>query len=138
MGDVLIHRGSISHEGCPVTDGTRYVLVGFVQSDDGTCTRNSNGDSELVLKTVERFPLGMIVEVDEGDEVSRAVVADISIKGAASEVGIQKGDCIRGVILSDAEFIEFDGESFNQIMKILVNRKEFGSIQMVVERWCSE
>merc|ERR1712224_471901 len=61
-GDVLMHRGNLLHEGCPVSKGVRYVLVGFVQSDSDSgrdrVTINRNGNSELLLKTVETFPLG--------------------------------------------------------------------------------
>ena len=135
MGEVLIHRGSILHEGCPVTKGTRYVLVGFVQSDD-SCARNSNGESELLLKTVQSFPLGMVVEVDEGDEISCVTIADVLEEGAASAADIRKGDCVRGIILPGEEFLEFDGKSFDQVMEILVSRKGLGSLQMAVERWC--
>lgn len=139
MGDVLMHRGSILHEGCPVTDGARYVLVGFVQSDDDSfsgCISNENMDSELLLKTVKHFPLGMVVEVDEGDEVSCATVADVLREGAATVAGIRQGDCIRGILTSNTDFISFDGKDFDEVMEILVGRKGFGPLQMVVERWC--
>lgn len=140
MGDVLMHRGSILHEGCPVTDGARYVLVGFVQSDDasGVCIRNANGNSELLLKTVNSFPLGMVVEVDEGDEFSCATVADVLEEGAANAAGLQRGDCIRGLLIPNKKFIGFDGKTFDEVMELLVGRKGFGPLQMVVERWCEE
>ena len=118
-----------------MTKGTRYVLVGFVQSDD-SCARNSNGESELLLKTVQSFPLGMVVEVDEGDEISCVTIADVLEEGAASAADIRKGDCVRGIILPGEEFLEFDGKSFDQVMEILVSRKGLGSLQMAVERWC--
>jgi hypothetical protein len=142
MGDVLMHRGSILHEGCPVTQGVRYVLVGFVQCDDDddswNCRRNSNGESELLLKTIESFPLGIVVEVDDGDERRCATIVGVSGGGAASAADIQKGDCARGIILPGEDFVDFDGKTFDQVMEILASRKGHGPVQMVVERWCSE
>ena len=149
LGDVLMHRGSILHEGCPVTDGARYVLVGFVQSaEDDNGNGNGNvqnknlnaGDkrSELLLKHLETFPLGMVVEVDEGDEIRCATIVDVLGEGGASAAGIQRGDCIRGILASEPddsiELIGFDGKSFDEVMEILVELS--GSVQMVIERWC--
>lgn len=150
LGDVLMHRGSILHEGCPVTDGARYVLVGFVQSDEDD-NGNGNGNvqnknlnagdkrSELLLKHLETFPLGMVVEVDEGDEIRCATIVDVLGEGGASAAGLQRGDCIRGILASEPddsiELIGFDGKSFDEVMEILVELS--GSVQMVVERWCS-
>jgi hypothetical protein len=153
-GDVLMHRGNVLHEGCPVVKGTRYVLVGFVQSDNDESHDNSPSKekSELLLKTIDNFPLGLVIEVDEGDEITCAMIANVVENGSASKAGIQKGDCIRGIILSDnattttaasssttnCNFLEFDGKSFDQVMDDLISRKEFNHVQMVIERWCSE
>ena len=30
QGEILLHRGDLRHAGMPVTKGTRYILVGFV------------------------------------------------------------------------------------------------------------
>jgi len=135
---VLIHRGSVLHEGCPVRHGTRYVLVGFVQEDDSddAADKELAATSEFLLRTIRAFPLGIVVEVDEGDAVSCAIAVDVSDDGAARKAGIEKGDCLRGMIGRGDDFVSFDGRSFESVMELLVGMKEVGSVQMVVERWC--
>eukprot|EP00588_Corethron_pennatum_P006158 CAMPEP_0194293588 /NCGR_PEP_ID=MMETSP0169-20130528/48248_1 /TAXON_ID=218684 /ORGANISM="Corethron pennatum, Strain L29A3" /LENGTH=365 /DNA_ID=CAMNT_0039042149 /DNA_START=15 /DNA_END=1112 /DNA_ORIENTATION=+ len=139
-GDVLIHRGSVLHEGCPVCHGTRHVLVGFVQEDDSDddADKELGARSKFLLRTIRAFPLGIVVEVDEGDSVSCAIAVDVSDDGAARKAGIEKGDCLRGIIGRGDGFISFDGLSFESVMELLVGMKEVGSVQMVVERWCSK
>ena len=33
QGDILIHSSRIRHAGLPITKGTRYLLVGFINID---------------------------------------------------------------------------------------------------------
>lgn len=147
IGDILMHRGSVLHEGCPVTKGSRYVLVGFVQSDDEMAGRDSRAKEdgnkgircELLFKTVPSFPLGMVIEVDEGDAVSCVMVVNVAVDGAACAAGVRAGDCIRGILIAvgENEFVSFDGKSFDHVVGVLAGRKSSGSVSMVVERWCS-
>ena len=143
-GEVLLHRGSILHEGCPVTKGTRYVLVGFVQERSDTsinaiAINNGSGSrsSEVFVKTVMRFPLGMVLEVDEGDKQKCTMVVDLVAGGAAELAGICQQDCLRGILLPDDKLLVFDGMTFDDVMDILVGRKDLGPVQFVVERWSS-
>ncbi|CAB9503580.1 Procollagen-lysine,2-oxoglutarate 5-dioxygenase 1 [Seminavis robusta] len=146
-GEVLMHRGSVLHEGCPVTKGSRYVLVGFVQSDDDDDDdddgyRKSALASQLLQITIPSFPLGMIFEVDEGDKIKCAMVAHVEKGGTASEAGIKKRDCLRGILLSHAEsdqhLLTFDGKTLDQVMEMILDvaSKDLGPVQMIVERWC--
>lgn len=140
ISDVLLHRGCLLHEGCEVTKGTRHVLVGFVQrnDDDDSVMQVGNEQSELLLKTVQSFPLGLILEVDEGDAISCAIVVDIANNGSASIAGIQRGDYLRGIYNDKScnNFIQFDGKSFDHIMEILAERRNLGPLRIVVERGC--
>ena len=137
QGEVLLHRGFLLHEGCPVTKGTRYVLVGFVQERSDASISNNNGarSSELFVKTVQRFPLGMVLEVDEGDQQKCATVVDLVPGGAAEVAGIRQQDCLRGILLAEDKLLAFDGKTFDEVMDILVGRKDLGPVQLVVERW---
>ena len=34
QGDMLVHSGKIKHAGLPITNGTRYLLVAFIEVDN--------------------------------------------------------------------------------------------------------
>ena len=145
LSDVLLHRGCLLHEGCKVTKGSRHVIVGFVQSDEDAdpVMRVGNGQSELLLKMVQTFPLGLILEVDEGDAISCTIIVDIVENGSASKAGIQRGDYLRGIFISSTDndndgknFIQFDGKSLDRVMEALAKRKNLGPLHIVVERAC--
>jgi hypothetical protein len=139
-GEVLLHKGSLLHAGCPVTQGSRYVLVGFVNRDDetteDTVTPRETKTSELLRFTVESFPLGMVIEVDEGDAVSCAMVVEVERNGAADKAGVQRGDCLRGLFLgTNDDFVSLDGQTFEQVIDLLSNQKK-AAVHFVAERWC--
>jgi hypothetical protein len=167
QGDVLMHRGSLRHQGNPITRGCRYILVGFVDSDpnyvlqtaSATSTTSLSSRSVFGMVTIPTFPLGLVLEVDEGDADHSAVmvVSCDRHQGSAFAAGIRPGDCIRGVLLGknddddDAEntfddsdnhdfrLDAWDGKSFDHVMARLADlSSEEEPLRLVLERWKDE
>jgi hypothetical protein len=143
QGEVLIHAGSLQHAGLPVTDGCRYVLVGFVER--GAVSRRAaaaDGMSELLSFEVRRRPFGMVLEVDEGDQLSCALVVSIDEAGAAWAAGVRAGDCLRAAVRAgdgagpEEVPILFDDLPFDQLMDALAGLG--GSVCLLVERWSEQ
>eukprot|EP00592_Proboscia_alata_P015671 CAMPEP_0194397726 /NCGR_PEP_ID=MMETSP0174-20130528/125703_1 /TAXON_ID=216777 /ORGANISM="Proboscia alata, Strain PI-D3" /LENGTH=105 /DNA_ID=CAMNT_0039193933 /DNA_START=966 /DNA_END=1283 /DNA_ORIENTATION=- len=95
---------------------------------------------DLICVIVE-FPLGMVLEVDDGDEVSSAIVVELVDGGEASKAGVRAGDCVRGIrVVDDCDdedgFVTFDGVDLDAVMDILVNQRGLGPLGVIIERWC--
>lgn len=150
QGSVLLHRGSLLHQGNPVTEGVRYVLVGFVQSDAHfipSHERQSRG-SEFFQPTITSFPLGIVLEVDEGDG-DRSAVMVVSCEpeqGSAYAAGLRIGDCIRGAIIrhgnndddnayQEEELELWDGTALDRVLgRLAVLQQRKVPLDLVVER----
>ena len=145
QGDVLVHRGSLRHQGNPVTQGCRYILVGFVHSDPNYVRDAATLGSKIFTVSIPTFPLGLVLEVDEGDaDKSAAMVVSCDAQhGSAFSAGMRSGDCIRGVLVRDGTDVvrleAWDGKTFDQVMAWLANLSQKPEpLELVIERWNSK
>lgn len=162
QGECLIHRGSNRHRGCPVLAGSRYIMVGFVESGGAACSARRGGGSaeasdaastseatsmseaaeasELRVLTVVTRPFGMVVEVDEGDATPCAMIAAVQEGGGAWAAGVRVGDCLRAASRHEDErpdaptLVSFDGLCFDDAMSALAGLGA-ASVDLVVERF---
>jgi len=74
QGEILIHRGDLRHAGMPVTAGTRYILVGFVN-----VKQNQDAAGAEVILDQDAEEATAAGEVEEG--------ASAALKAEADEVG---------------------------------------------------
>jgi len=152
QGHVLVHRGSLLHQGNPVTKGTRYILVGFVHSHPrfvdivSSSKGSSTTSSNFFVASIASFPLGLVLEGDEGDGFDSAAIVVACHKGSSAfDAGIRQDDCIRGVFLNDnnndtSRLEPWDGKTFDQIIARLGElSREWASnnspLELVLERW---